>query len=496
MNEEKPLEHKPKIRSVKFNVLMNMILTSSSFIFPLVTVPYASRVLGTRGTGAVAFAQSLIGYFSLFAVMGITVYGVRECARVRDDYKQLSKTVQELLVILLCTTTIVYLVFILAIFFVPKMREETSLMLIFSSGIWLSSFGIDWFYQAIEQYGYITVRNIAFKIVSLIAMFLLVRNASDYVMYGLVTVIAGYGSNVVNMLRLRKLISFKKEGKWDLRRHFKPILSFAISSVSSGIYSQIDIVMLGFLSTTSVVGIYQLAFKIKGVLNAAIGSVGSVMLPRLSFFSGKSNAEKFNRLMVKYINFVMLISLPFISICLLSGNDIVTVLGGNEFRGSAIPLYFLSPVLFLVPINILLSQDLTATNKEKTFAVVTFSTLILSIIICYFFIPIWGGVGAAISIVLTQLFALILNIYFLRKTIFPLFREAQLQKLALAVLLSTAITYAANCSLAILNPLLSVILSCGIFAIIYLGILILLREAVTVSILGKVLVKFGLKKID
>lgn len=104
--------------------------------------------------------------------------------------------------------------------------------------------------------------------------------------------------------------------------------------------------------------------------------------------------------------------------------------------------------------------------------------------------------GAAISIVLTQLFALILNIYFLRKTIFPLFREAQLQKLALAVLLSTAITYAANCSLAILNPLLSVILSCGIFAIIYLGILILLREAVTVSILGKVLVKFGLKKID
>jgi hypothetical protein len=89
---------KPKIRSVKFNVAMNMILTSSSFIFPLITVPYASRTLGTYGTGAVAFAQSTTNYFALFALLGMSSYGVRECARVRDDNVKLSKLVQELLV--------------------------------------------------------------------------------------------------------------------------------------------------------------------------------------------------------------------------------------------------------------------------------------------------------------------------------------------------------------------------------------------------------------
>ena len=82
----KPAKHPTdvRIRSVKFNVLMNMIVTTSSVIFPLITVPYVSRVLSTGGTGHVAFAQSVASYFSLVALLGVTYYGVRVCARVRD----------------------------------------------------------------------------------------------------------------------------------------------------------------------------------------------------------------------------------------------------------------------------------------------------------------------------------------------------------------------------------------------------------------------------
>ena len=94
-NRHKPQNQDLKIHSVKFNVVMNMILTSSAFIFPLITVPYVSRVLSTFGTGSVAFAQSVVSYFSLSALLGIPVYGVRECARVRDDREKLSQTVQE-----------------------------------------------------------------------------------------------------------------------------------------------------------------------------------------------------------------------------------------------------------------------------------------------------------------------------------------------------------------------------------------------------------------
>ena len=75
---------------------MNVILTMSSFIFPLITFPYVSRILLPEGTGKVSFATSLISYFSMFAQLGIPTYGIRACAKVRDDKEELTRTTQAL----------------------------------------------------------------------------------------------------------------------------------------------------------------------------------------------------------------------------------------------------------------------------------------------------------------------------------------------------------------------------------------------------------------
>ena len=88
-----------KIKSVKFNFIMNFILTASNFIFPLITFPYVSRILLPLGTGKVAFATSVVTYFSMFSQLGIPTYGIRACAQVRDDKEELSRTVQELFLI-------------------------------------------------------------------------------------------------------------------------------------------------------------------------------------------------------------------------------------------------------------------------------------------------------------------------------------------------------------------------------------------------------------
>lgn len=121
-----------KIHSLKFNALMNMVLTSSSFIFPLITVPYVSRVLNPTGMGAVSFAQSIISYFSLAALLGISMYGVRACAQVRDNQAELSRTVEELLIILTVSTTIVFIIYLGTLTFVPRFASDRSLFLVFS----------------------------------------------------------------------------------------------------------------------------------------------------------------------------------------------------------------------------------------------------------------------------------------------------------------------------------------------------------------------------
>ena len=104
-----------KTHSIKFNFIMNALLTISSVIFPMITFPYYSRVLGAEGTGSISFALAVVSYFTMIASLGIPTYGIRACAKVRDDREKLSQTVQELLIINGITTFIMYVAYFLAL---------------------------------------------------------------------------------------------------------------------------------------------------------------------------------------------------------------------------------------------------------------------------------------------------------------------------------------------------------------------------------------------
>lgn len=153
-----------KQKSLKLNFIMNAILTMSSFIFPLITFPYISRILLPEGTGKVSFATSLISYFSMIAQLGIPTYGIRACAKVRDNRIELTRTAHELLFINLFMNVISYIALGVVLFTVPRLFEDRSLYIIISSTILLTSIGMEWLYKALEQYTYITIRSIILKL--------------------------------------------------------------------------------------------------------------------------------------------------------------------------------------------------------------------------------------------------------------------------------------------------------------------------------------------
>lgn len=404
----------PRIRSVKFNVLMNMLVTTSSLIFPLITVPYVSRVLSTGGTGHVAFAQSVASYFSLVALLGVTYYGVRVCAQVRDNRAQLSRTVFELIIILAGSTTLVTIAYIVCLLTVPKFYDQYALFALFGISIWLASFGVEWFYQALEQYEYIAVRSVCFKLLALILMLIFVRQRNDYIIYGLIVVIAGYGSNILNLLRLRKFIDFKYCKNLNISRHFKPMLWFTIASISSGMYIQVDIVMLGFLGTTDMVGIYQLVSKIKSVLVTAVNSVGNVMLPRLSYYQAQREHNKAYELIAKNMNFVMVFGSAIIAILIILADPIVWLLGGPDFIASAVPLRFVGIAVMCSAMNIVLANYMISKGMEKSWAIVNAIGLLLAVISNLLLIPLLGVVGSSISISLCELIMLAMRSYVCR----------------------------------------------------------------------------------
>ena len=183
---------------------MNIVLTMSSFVFPLITFPYATRILQPAGMGKVSFAASLISYFSIFAQFGIPIYGIRECAKIRDDRNELSQTALELFIINLISSISVSALFIISIFIVPRLQQEKPLYMIMGISLLLNAIGLEWLYKALEEYTYIAIRSIVFKLIACVLLFSVVATESDYVIYGFLTIFAASASNIWNAVNVRK----------------------------------------------------------------------------------------------------------------------------------------------------------------------------------------------------------------------------------------------------------------------------------------------------
>lgn len=481
-----------RIHSVKFNVLMNMIITSSSLIFPLITIPYASRVLGAEGMGAVAFAQSVSSYFSLVAILGVTYYGVKVCAEIRTNRLALSKVVKEILIILLCSTLVVYLAYTICIFTVPRFISEKALFLEFGVTIWLTSFGMEWFYQALEQYSYITIRSVAFKIIALILMFVLVRNQNDYVLYGFTVIFAGCASNILNILRIRKLIDFSTKQKLEIKRHFKPMVWYTAASIASGMYIQVDIVLLGFLGTNTQVGLYQLVSKIKSVLVTAVNSVGNVMLPRLSYYKSHNQKDKNDELIAKNLNFVMIMGFAIIALLAICAKPIVLLMGGNGFLDSIPPLRIVGAAVLFSAMNIVLANHLMSEGQEKAWAVVNMIGLSLAVLCNFMLIKWFGVVGAASSIVICEGCMFAMRAYVCKDLLARIRAKLNMFKILIAAIVASAVSF--PLTLIYLNVFVELIAVACTFGITYLALLFLEKESFTRSMVQPILSKITSRK--
>lgn len=208
--------------SIKKNYLYNTSLTLLNILFPLVTFPYVLRVLGPENYGKFGFAANMVGYLAILASFGLPVYGIKEIAKNREKGKNLSKTFSSLFLIGCITSLLSLSVFLVMMLFVDKMRDETYLFLVVGFTLILNAFSIDWFYQGLENYGFITLRSLIFKAVSLVLVFSVIHRSGDYVLYAGITVVALGGANVWNIVKSRGFISFKKDNL-EFSRHMKPL---------------------------------------------------------------------------------------------------------------------------------------------------------------------------------------------------------------------------------------------------------------------------------
>ena len=467
--------------SLKKNFIMNAILTLSSFIFPLITFPYVSRILLPVGTGRVSFATSVIAYFNMFAQLGIPTYGIRACARVRDNKEELTRTTHELLMINVIMSIFMYIVLAAALAFIPRLRADRLLFIIVCASIFLNAIGMEYLYRGLEQYTYITVRSIIFKFIALAAMFLLVHQKSDYIIYGGISIFAASASNIMNFINARKYIYMHPVGGYNMRRHFKAVGIFFAMSVATTVYTNLDTIMLGFMTTDDDVGYYNTAVKIKVILVGIVTSLGGVLLPRSSYYVENGQMDEFRRLSRKALRFVWLLAAPLALYFILFSAQGIYFLSGPAFKGSILPMQWIMPtVLFIGLTNITGIQILVPLGREKYVLYSEIGGAVTDLIINALLIPHFKSTGASIGTLAAEFVVLLIQCIALKDTAKKLFSSLpyleSILGLALASLGSVWAVWLHFVENLTLNSFLILIISAVCFFGIYIIVLVLFKE--------------------
>lgn len=475
-----------KTKSVKFNFVMNSILTASSMLFPLITYPYVSRVLQPQGIGSVSFANSVVTYFSMFAQLGIPTYGIRACAKVRDDKEMLSRTVQEILLINMITCIIVYIAFACSLVLIPTFRQEKVLYIVMGSLILFNTIGVEWLYKSLEQYSYITVRSVIFKFIAVVAMFLLIHQKEDYVIYGGITIFAAVGSNIMNFINLRKFIYLRPMRYYNFKRHIKPISVFFAMSIATTVYTNMDNVMLGFMRGTTENGYYDAAVKIKNILVGFVASLGTVLMPRVSYYIEVGEKKEFYRITKKALKFVYLLATPLCLYFILFAVPSIYLISGDLFAPSIPPMRLIMPTLIFIGLtNIIGLQMLVPMGRENQVLYSEIAGAIINLIINSILIPRLGAAGAAIGTVAAEVTVFIVQVMALKKVVIPILCKLPYWKNILALLgggIASVWVLFLN-----LGSFITLAVSAVLFFGVYAVVLLLLKESLAWEIFGQMI---------
>lgn len=394
-------------KSITINLIANGIKTLMSVLFPLITFPYASRILGAVGIGKVNYASSIISYFALIAALGISTYAIREGARIRDNKEKFNKFAKEMLHINLFTMVFAYVLFF---FFLsmPVLTGYKKLLTIFSAGIVFATIGMEWLFIIKEEYAYITKRAVLFQFLSLILLFLLVRSKDDYYWYAALTVISSGGSAILNLWQSRKLVSWGRKYSYEYRKHLKPIMLIFGTSLASSIYMTMDTTMIGAMKGDAATGIYTAATKINLVISTLIGTVSSTILPRVSYYIGNGLREEYQKLMKTSANIMFMVSLP-VAIGMMCTSDILIVMfSGKEFAAGTLAAKILSAKVVIGAINrIFAYQVCIPYKKDKEVLISTICGAMFNLCANALLIPKWGVTGASVATLCSEIIVLI-----------------------------------------------------------------------------------------
>jgi O-antigen/teichoic acid export membrane protein len=404
--------------SVKNSIFYNVLLAISQVFFPLITFPYLARTLGPEHVGALNFAESMAKYFVMLAALGIPIYGIREIAKLQNQLEERTKLFTEIFTINLICTIGLSVLFFTSIHFVPQLMEEKELFYWTVMYFVLQVFYLEWFFNGMDQFRFIAIRQFIIRFFFIIFVFLLIKSKLDYVNYMKMQVGLNVLIAIINYQSLKKLITIDNNiyKNLNLRKHLRPLLYLFLTIFSISIYFSLDTILLGFLADNESVGYYSTALKLNKLIIAVFSAITVAIFPSLIGLFQNGEIEKFKEY-IRQVFFVLIsISIPAVTILIFCAQEIVHLLFSTSFDRAILPLQITAPLILIVSLSSIFGfQILSAFSKDRQILYSAIIGMVISIILSLLLVPQFKEVGEAITILLTELSVCLAFIYYTKQ---------------------------------------------------------------------------------
>ena len=452
------------------NYLYNLSYQILTIILPIITVPYVTRIFTSEALGNYIFYNSIVSYFSLFAMLGIGVYGTKQIAAASD----VSSTFWNIYAIQLIASILSIFVYIIVVFSIPQM--EGIVPLIVGITLFANMMDISWLFSGKEDFKKITIRNVVIRVIGVISIFTFVKSSDDLYLYVFLIVIFDFLGQFVMWVPAKKFIKRPSFNTRIMKKNLHPIVLLFLPQVAISLYVVLDRTLLGLLGSYSDVGIYEQGQKLVSILLKVVSSLGVVMLPRVAnLLSERRDKEAQNMVTFSFILYNLII-FPMIFGLIAVNEVFVKLFLGQNFQDVRYVLYVIVlNIMFVGWTNILGYQVLVVRNKNKEFMLSTTIPAFVSVAVNVAVIPFFGYIGASITSVVVEILVFAIQWYYSRNIIN---KNLLFNKDLAKIICSSLVMFGAVmlCKMTLeLDGIIGLIIYLAVGGISYLGMIFLLK---------------------
>lgn len=400
-------------KSIIKNYMYNNILLIFNLTYPLITTIYINKIFSVKLIGEVSFSLSIVTVFISLSSLGITGYGTREVAKNRENKESLNKIFSELLFLNFISVLFFCILYSLVISFFPNLYQYFKIFLILSLNLFMSIFSLEWFYIGLEEYEYIAKRSILTKIISFIFMIIFIKSEKDIYLYVFFLVLGISINGIFNIYNSKKYVRILFR-QLELKKYMKLLKYFYFQVIMGCLYNGIDQIILGLNSTKDQVAYYARSRQLISIIVIISLSFTKTIIPRLN--NKIDDGEEYKRLVNTSFNFSCFLSFPFLIGTLFLSENILYIMGKENFLPATNILRILSGLLIFSFIAVFLDTNISIPhNKEKNTFYGNMGVMIVSILISLILTEKYGGIGSAIAITLGEFIGILIQLFFIKK---------------------------------------------------------------------------------